>query len=62
MWLYLILNLVKTSQRNDPEQFTPGAMSFAELLLSIACHRPASVEKFTTIHAAQFPITCPWRL
>ena len=42
-----------------PEQFSPPAMSFAEQLLSIG---PASVEKFTTIHAAQFPITCPRRL
>ena len=41
-----------------------------EFCRAAALHRPASVEKFCTIHAAKFPLnkkkswrlTCPWRL
>ena len=72
MWLYLIEEkrmfsqanlkplLIKTSQRNDLSGtlYSAGYESYR----AAALHRPASVEKFTRIHAAQFLITCPWRL
>ena len=60
MWLYLIWNLVKTSQRN----YFSGAIHSAgyEFRRAAALHRSASVEKFSTIDATQFPITCPWQL
>ena len=72
MWFYLIWNLVKTSQKND----LPGTIHSAgyEFCRAATLHRPASVEKFSTINA-KFPInkknlfiskswqiTCPWRL
>ena len=53
MWLSLIWNLDKTSQRN-----VSGAIHSAgyEFCRAAALHRPASAEKFSTIHAAKFPI------
>ena len=53
MWFYLIWNLVKTSQRND----LPGTIHSAgyEFCRAATLHRPASVEKFSTINA-KFPI------
>ena len=53
MWLYLIWNLVKTSQRNDlPRTILSTGYGFCR---AATLHRAASVEKFSTMHA-KFPI------